>query len=103
MLNGVVEFEESDGCRVNFRAGEEERGVISVDGVASVEGNSVGIASAIDGDNGSISFFSLIEMTIFSNPSDVMCFSRPLLLVKLSIDDLLGEGRAMSSGNTWGG
>ena len=97
-LKGAVDEEESEGCRLNFRAGDEERGVMSV------EGNVVGTASAMDGDNGSITFFSLIEMTIFSSPKDVMCFSRPLLLVKLSIDDFLGEVRGeMSSGNTCGG
>lgn len=103
LLKGAVEDEESEGCRVNFRAGEEDRGVISVVGISPVEGSEVGTASTIDGDSGSISFLSLIEITIFSSPSDVMCFSRPLLLVMLSIDGFLGERRVMASGNTWGG
>ena len=63
----------------------------------------VGTASTMVGDNGSIIFFSLIDMTIFSSPNDVMCFSRPRLLVKLSIEDFLFEGCNMSSGKACGG
>lgn len=103
LLKGAVEAEELEGCRVNFRAGEEDRGVISVEGVSPVEGSEAGTASAIDGDNGSMSFFSLIEITIFSSPSDVMCFSRPLLLVKLSIEGFRSEKPVKVSGSTWGG
>ena len=89
-------MEESEPCRDDFRWGEAGRGVVVSEG-------NVGTASTMDGDSGSIVFFSLIDMTILSSLSDVMCFSRPLLLVVLSIEDFLGDGRTMSSGNTWGG
>ena len=53
-------------------------------GVMFVEGKYVGTTSVIEGDSGSRSFFSLIDMTIFSSPNDVICFSLPL--PRLSIE-----------------
>jgi hypothetical protein len=88
--------EESEGCRVHFRTGEIDRGVWTRRGKE-------GMASVIDGDKGSICFLSLMEITIFSRPSGVMCFSRPLLPVKLSCDNFLCPPRIMSSGSTFGG
>lgn len=69
---------------------------------ASVDGENIGMASAIDGDNGSISFFALIDITIFSKPAEVICFWLPLLDVYASVESFLAAGRLMSSGNDRG-
>ena len=62
-----------------------------------VDGNRVGTASAIVGDKGSMSFFSLMEMTIFSRPNEVMCFSLPLPQLPDTSIRCVG-GRLISSG-----
>ena len=50
----------------------------------SVDGNTAGMASAIVGESGPICCLSWIETTIFSRPSDVMCFSLPRLAAIVS-------------------
>ena len=69
LLKGTVEEEDDD----DWEARSTVRWSSDVV-VASVDGKNMGTASAIDGDNGSNCFFSLIEMTIFSSPADVICF-----------------------------
>lgn len=81
LLAGAVEVELSEESRGTAEAGDWWRSVL-----CAIDGTD-GDASAIDGDNGSRSFFSLMLRTIFSKPSDVMCFSVPLL--RLSIESCL--------------
>lgn len=64
-------------------------------GVMSMDRGMFGTASAIDGDKGSISFLSLIEITIFSKPREVICFSLPLL--RLSSELGLGPWMLIST------
>ena len=71
LLISAVEEEESEELLGALVVGEVGLGVMSV------EGSTAGIASEMLGDSGPITFTSLIEHTIFSNPSDVMCFSLP--------------------------
>ena len=71
LLMGAVDEEESEDRNGAFIVGDTGRGVISV------EGRIDGIASDILGERGPISCLSLIEDTIFSKPSEVICFSLP--------------------------
>ena len=89
LLRGLVDDEESEKRSGACVVGDAARGVIFVDG------NVAGTASAIEGDNGSNSFFSLMLNIIFSNPSEVMCFSVPLLV--LLIDSVLRVGDDLMS------
>lgn len=87
-----VDVEESDDCLDDFRSsGEADRGV------ALACEKDMETASVIDGDSGSMCFLSFIDWTIFSRPRDVMCFSRPRLLVRLPIEEA-GDVRGMSRG-----
>ena len=91
LLVGSVDEDESAECREASSAGDAGLGVMFV------AGKKVGTASAMDGDSGSSSFLSLIEMTIFSSPNDVMCFSLPR--PRLSIASTrYGDGRLISTG-----
>ena len=63
----------------------------------SVVGRESGTFSVMEGESGTMSFFSLMDWTIFSNPNEVICFSRPRLLVKLPRDDA-GDVRTISTG-----
>ena len=65
----------------------------------STAGTKLGTALAIDSGKGSIGLFSLIEKTIFSNPNDVRCFSRPLLVESWSIVSLGLDGFLISRGS----
>jgi len=66
-------------------------------------GGAEGNESAMNDDRGSSSFFSLMLITIFSKPSDVICFSVPLLrLSTCSESSLRIDGLMMSRGAVCG-
>src|SRR4051794_7428446 len=96
LANVTFEKHESDEfCRFDSNGGvsastsgngEEGRGVMS--------DMALGIAcrvGAIVSDRGSRSVFSFMLMTNFSNPSEVMCFSLPLL--RLRAESSISTGR----------
>lgn len=77
-LSGTVEEDESDEGSVASTAGECD------DEVLALEGKTWQTAWVMEGDKGVISCFSLIETTILSNFTEVICFSRPLLDPRLA-------------------
>jgi hypothetical protein len=79
----TVEVDDSGTMWACTGGGEDGRGVVS-----SEERTTVGAAGAAAscggrGESGSSSCFSLIEFTIFSRSTGVMCFSLPLLLLSV--------------------
>lgn len=80
-----MDDDESDERKGACIVGEFGRGVMSL------EGNKGGIASEIVGESGPICCLSWIDTTIFSRPSDVMCFSLPRLAVIMGLSVRGGE------------